>query len=254
MEAVAVQDEGRFAYEGASWWGSPVSAVLVDLVCYEITFNRAKEALGIGRDDLQRLVAAFGEMAWPADVIERVEAVRRRAILAAGERISLAARAGAEGRHAEACHHADLSQFERDIASELAALMLRRARIEDPEQRDRAQMAELLRVTEAPAPASVPDASGDDSGPLVSVVTDDGRVVSGRRVQGEPPPCDRDPDEGQCKSCRQPMVWIRLQSGKANPCDPPRLMVRTGSGALEVGRISHFATCPQADRHRRGAR
>lgn len=254
MEAAAVQDEDRFAYEGASWWRSPVAAVLVDLVCYEITFNRAREALGIGRDDLQRLVAVLGEMTWPQEVIERVELVRRAATMKAGEHVSLAARAGAEGRYEEANRQADLLRAQRDIASELAAIMLRRAHIEEHEQRDRAQMAELLRVTEAPAPASVPDASGDDSGPLVSVVTDDGRVVSGRRVQGEPPPCDRDPDEGQCKSCKQPMVWVRLQSGKANPCDPPRLLVRTGSGALEVGRISHFATCPQADRHRRGAR
>ena len=54
------------------------------------------------------------------------------------------------------------------------------------------------------------------------------------------------PNEGQCKSCFAPIVWI----GK-HPCDPPVLKVVTADGKVHTARGSHFATCPQADQHRK---
>ena len=73
----------------------------------------------------------------------------------------------------------------------------------------------------------------------------------------------------KCKGCGKPIVWI----GKI-PCDPEQIIYRqekkgnlrvvTPNGevlsavlsddpstATGVGYISHFATCPQADRFRR---
>lgn len=80
---------------------------------------------------------------------------------------------------------------------------------------------------------------------------------------------------GRCRSCGQLVVWIRTRGGKNMPCDPQMLTYRqsaTGkerivttagdvvsaevveSGAADstgIGYISHFATCPNAARHRK---
>lgn len=78
----------------------------------------------------------------------------------------------------------------------------------------------------------------------------------------------------RCRSCGQPIKWIKLQgSGKAIPVDPMKRILVPGQGtevlitddgrvvrgrfasmeegAAECGYISHFATCPQADKWRR---
>lgn len=76
-----------------------------------------------------------------------------------------------------------------------------------------------------------------------------------------------------CRSCGQPIVWVKLKSGKANPCDPQKHSICTRWGkemtivtedgrvvsgtpvALEnadaTGYISHFATCPNASKWRK---
>ena len=76
-----------------------------------------------------------------------------------------------------------------------------------------------------------------------------------------------------CRSCGAEIKWIRMASGKANPVDPyKRTVVRDEGneplitddglvihgrfasleeGANASGYISHFATCPNADMHRR---
>ena len=76
-----------------------------------------------------------------------------------------------------------------------------------------------------------------------------------------------------CKSCGARIKWIKLKSGKANPVDDvgQKHIDDLGSGATilitEDGRVitkstkgpfqdgygytSHFATCPDADKHRR---
>lgn len=90
----------------------------------------------------------------------------------------------------------------------------------------------------------------------------------------------------KCKTCSSPVVWIRTRVGRSMPCDPERVhawrpptpaegvsapgervtlitdvgdvltaFMQGGMGWTSVvGRISHFATCPQADQHRKDDR
>lgn len=84
----------------------------------------------------------------------------------------------------------------------------------------------------------------------------------------------------ECRSCGAPIVWVKLTSGKAMPCDPTvieadsvanridttTLVLTDGtvrsfggdilpdSGDGAAGRISHFATCPNAKTHRKAKR
>lgn len=86
----------------------------------------------------------------------------------------------------------------------------------------------------------------------------------------------------QCRSCGAPVVFIRTVNGASMPCDPdlvtiyladirqPHLVsvtVTTDEGETHrgysskpagelfertvTGRVSHFATCPEARRHRK---
>lgn len=75
----------------------------------------------------------------------------------------------------------------------------------------------------------------------------------------------------RCKTCGKQIQWLRLGSGKWNPVDPGRipyepdedgkltLITMDGDvvrGNLDImshkyGYQSHFATCPDADQHRR---
>lgn len=81
-----------------------------------------------------------------------------------------------------------------------------------------------------------------------------------------------------CKGCGQTIKWIRLNNGKAMPVNPEPVYYedrregaaviitedgRVSSGHTEAvavvgskvrGYVSHFATCPMADRFRREAR
>lgn len=81
-------------------------------------------------------------------------------------------------------------------------------------------------------------------------------------------------DYGKCRSCGKRVLWVRMKSGKAMPCDETLINYRvdpqgkdrivtpggdvvacvagvpTGD-ATGFGYTSHFATCPNADRHRR---
>lgn len=81
-----------------------------------------------------------------------------------------------------------------------------------------------------------------------------------------------DSNFGTCRACGYRVRWIRTKNGKNMPCNPeavrftpgggPETFV-TGDGKVERGRrakdgstvgyISHFATCPQADRFRKRA-
>ena len=77
----------------------------------------------------------------------------------------------------------------------------------------------------------------------------------------------------RCRSCGAEIIFIKLKSGKLNPCDPARRQMIKGTGkgrlitdegeivsgtfaSLEEGAnvggyVSHFATCPNANAHRR---
>lgn len=78
-----------------------------------------------------------------------------------------------------------------------------------------------------------------------------------------------------CKSCGAEIVWVKTNKGKAMPCDSKKVMaakddkgkdllvtpignvVRVNLAAtitennVVIGYISHFATCPNANEHRR---
>ena len=70
----------------------------------------------------------------------------------------------------------------------------------------------------------------------------------------------------RCRSCGAPIIWGKTTAGKPIPLDEPEArLVRVridGDGAtrLQLGSdtvvttqtyVSHFATCPNADEHRR---
>lgn len=77
----------------------------------------------------------------------------------------------------------------------------------------------------------------------------------------------------KCTSCGAPIVWVKTKAGKSMPCDArlvsykanPRgkKYVVTDQGEVVrcdfsfdgppdgMARISHFATCPNASRHRK---
>ena len=79
-----------------------------------------------------------------------------------------------------------------------------------------------------------------------------------------------------CKSCGAPLVWIETPAGKYMPCDEglmpfkrddcgrETVVLQSGEvircqlrfiGAPDgMARRPHWATCPQADKHRRGAK
>ena len=83
---------------------------------------------------------------------------------------------------------------------------------------------------------------------------------------------------GRCRSCGATVFWILVKSGKMMPCDAepeqfhpdprgPRLYILNDGHTMRgtplqdgeepgedtaVGNISHFATCPGADKFRRG--
>ena len=73
-----------------------------------------------------------------------------------------------------------------------------------------------------------------------------------------------------CKSCGAPIMFIRTERGKVMPCNPEEVRFErsggpetfiTGDGRVQRGKrdpsgrlyghISHFATCPNADHHRK---
>ena len=58
----------------------------------------------------------------------------------------------------------------------------------------------------------------------------------------------------RCKSCNREIVWIKMKSGKAMPVDVPALTVITEDGDTIKAYTSHFATCPNANQHRKAAR
>ena len=47
------------------------------------------------------------------------------------------------------------------------------------------------------------------------------------------------------------MVWVKSKAGKAIPCDPLLVSIVTNEGEVARGRVSHFATCPNAANFRK---
>lgn len=61
----------------------------------------------------------------------------------------------------------------------------------------------------------------------------------------------------RCSSCDAAIVWVIMESGKRMPVDAESIrkgLVLNGDhtrGAMRDTGISHYATCPQAGKHRR---
>jgi len=54
----------------------------------------------------------------------------------------------------------------------------------------------------------------------------------------------------RCKSCRERIIWFTTKAGKNMPVDADT--VEPDDTELDLERhVSHFASCPQANQHRR---
>ena len=67
-------------------------------------------------------------------------------------------------------------------------------------------------------------------------------------------------ERGQCKSCNAHILWVETENGKRMPLDlepERRFVIEAEAGAdpmkarLRNTYVSHFATCPNADRWRK---
>ena len=54
-----------------------------------------------------------------------------------------------------------------------------------------------------------------------------------------------------CRSCGAEIVWVTTPAGKQMPLDPHVLTVVADGGETVRGRVSHFASCPNAAAHRK---
>ena len=61
-----------------------------------------------------------------------------------------------------------------------------------------------------------------------------------------------------CRSCGAAIIWATTTAGKRMPLDPKPISVAIGEGVtnggtveIRRGYVSHFATCPSADQHRK---
>jgi hypothetical protein len=62
----------------------------------------------------------------------------------------------------------------------------------------------------------------------------------------------RHPFEVPCGSCRMPIVWFRTKSGKKMPVDATSTLPTDAEHQLDLKRHKpHWATCPNADQHRK---
>lgn len=56
----------------------------------------------------------------------------------------------------------------------------------------------------------------------------------------------------RCRSCDAPIVWFKTKAGKVMPVDESSTYPTDREDQLDLTRHkSHFATCPNANQHRR---
>jgi len=54
----------------------------------------------------------------------------------------------------------------------------------------------------------------------------------------------------RCKTCHAKIIWFKTEAGKNMPVDADT--VEPDDDELDLSRhVSHFATCPDSDKHRR---
>lgn len=59
------------------------------------------------------------------------------------------------------------------------------------------------------------------------------------------------PRESRCTSCRAAIVWLRTVNGNRMPVDAATVKPDDTEYNGKAGHVSHFATCPDAAKHRR---
>ena len=55
-----------------------------------------------------------------------------------------------------------------------------------------------------------------------------------------------------CKACKEPIHFVETKNGRLMPCNQKKITVITVLGDVVSGWEAHFATCPQADKFRKG--
>lgn len=55
----------------------------------------------------------------------------------------------------------------------------------------------------------------------------------------------------RCSSCRARIIWLKTRTGKNMPVDADTVEPQDTEFHPESDHVSHFATCPNADQHRR---
>jgi len=62
----------------------------------------------------------------------------------------------------------------------------------------------------------------------------------------------------RCRSCNAPLKWVKTPAGKNMPLDlasrETRIAIVGDVGVTCPTYVSHFVTCPRADKHRRAQR
>lgn len=67
-------------------------------------------------------------------------------------------------------------------------------------------------------------------------------------------------EKGTCRSCKKPILWVVMASGKRMPLDPtPQTLITIelvggGRGYVKDAYTSHFATCEFAAQHRKAGK
>ncbi len=62
----------------------------------------------------------------------------------------------------------------------------------------------------------------------------------------------RHPLARQCSSCLRDIVWFNTKNGKRMPVDEASTLPTDAAHQLDLTRhVSHFSTCPEANKHRR---
>jgi hypothetical protein len=55
----------------------------------------------------------------------------------------------------------------------------------------------------------------------------------------------------RCSSCRAQIVWLKTAAGKNMPVDADTVKPEDTEFDADSDHVSHFATCPNAQQHRR---
>ncbi len=55
----------------------------------------------------------------------------------------------------------------------------------------------------------------------------------------------------KCRSCGAKMIWMRTKAGNSMPVDWDVKFIDDTEYSKPAGHISHFSSCPHADRFRR---